>query len=95
MLDLPNAIQELRNASTAHDVVELVREFLGALSEDEQSQLPWGLNRQTVKSAADIAMWALQLRSHTGSTAPGPAFGRVSKVLSDATVRLAELAWAR
>src|SRR4051812_23268746 len=88
MVDFNAVHDAIREAESATAILQSVHDFLDGLSPEERSQLPWGLNAAAVQTAADIAMWALHLRDGEHVPSFGPAYGRATKVFSEAAIRL-------
>lgn len=83
--------EAIQAASSAQDVVRIVKEFLISLDERDTAQLPWGLREDVIERASDIALWALHLandKSLPSSVAAGPAFGQVTRVFILAAARI-------
>jgi hypothetical protein len=53
--------QELDAATTEHDVVNVVRDYVALLTNDEVSTLPGNVRPGVVKTGEDIAGWAVSL----------------------------------
>jgi hypothetical protein len=85
------ALKAVDEASTAQAAVEAVRGFLETLTAEELAELPWGLCADLVRSPSDVAMWSLHLPAKAGGVAAGAAYGLTSKLLRQATFRMAEL----
>ena len=86
----PEVLASVREAASASAVIECLQRYLGSLSDLQRSDLPWGLHAQ-LDTPAQVALWASHMRNARDSR-PGPTYGRMSKLLSEAATRLAALA---
>lgn len=86
------AFEAIRTASTPTAIVEIVQRYLAGLPPDEAGQLPFGLRPELLLGPSHMAMWALQIRKGEADAATaGAAYGRVAKLLTEATARMREL----
>src|SRR6478735_4258624 len=83
-------LESVRQAHSAAAVLESLERFVSSLSALERSELPWGLHAE-LKTPAQVALWAVHMRKQEDSTTPGPTYGRLYKLLSEAATRLAYL----
>src|SRR6478735_3805037 len=83
----PEVLTTVREAPSGLAVIETLQRYLGSLSDLERSQLPWGLQAH-LDTPAQVALWASHMRNARDAT-PGPTYGRMSKLLSEAATRLA------
>jgi hypothetical protein len=86
----PEVLASVHEAPSASAVIESLQRYVGSLSDLERADLPWGLHAQ-LDTPAQVALWASHMRNGRDA-APGPTYGRMSKLLSEAASRLAALA---
>lgn len=82
-------LEAVRQAHSASVVIESLQRFVGSLSDLQRSELPWGLQAE-LDTPSQVALWALHMRK-APDAAPSPTYGRMSKLLSEAAMRLAWL----
>jgi hypothetical protein len=94
MLDFVAALRGIQTADSPEGVVDMVRQYLRSLSDEEVADLPFGLSADLVQRASDIALWTIQVRNAGDSSRPSAAYGRVAKLLGEASLRIAELGFS-
>ena len=84
--------QNIEEAKSEHDVVEVARDYLATLTHDEYAELPSGLRPPKLIDAVDIAAYALDLARHEcEDQGELQLVQRMAQVMSHANVRLAEI----
>jgi len=94
MLDFVAALRGIQTADSPEGVVDIVRRYLGELPDEEAADLPWGLSADLLQRPSDIALWTIQMRNEGDASRPSAAYGRMVKLLAEASLRISELGFS-
>lgn len=82
----------LNEASTAHEVAAVAREFVAQLGTDELRELPEGCQPGAIANARNVVCYALKLaHRHVGDARSAPVLHRISTFFTKAALRIVQI----